>query len=201
MRLSALALTGSAVLASSVLLGGCGGGGPGADVGTDAPCARPAAPYGVQVGARMEGFVLPRCDGTMMDLYDAQLCQYRLTVVTIAAGWCGACVAQSAQLTREIAEPYRARGVRGVEVIYEDAGYAPPDAAFCAEWTAMGGVEGVDVVYNPTGIVPPFGAGADATSLPITVIADQSGTIVAILSGTSDGLTELKAAIDAALAS
>jgi thiol-disulfide isomerase/thioredoxin len=169
------------------------------DGGRDAPCVRPAPPYGTRVGSTMEGFVLPRCDGTMVDLYGPSLCESRVLVVTIAAGWCGACVAQSAQLTREIAEPYRDRGVRVYEVVYEDAEYGPPDAAFCSEWTAMGGVEGVEVVYNPTGIVPPFGAGADASSLPITVVADSSGRILEIVSGTSDGLTELKAAIDRAL--
>ncbi len=86
-------------------------------------------------------------------------------------------------------------------VIYEDAESGPPDAAFCDEWTAMGGVEGVEVVYNPSGIVPPFGIGADASSLPITVIADDHGVIRAIVSGTSDGLGELKTAIDMALGS
>jgi hypothetical protein len=190
------------VLSASMALSSCGGGGPGGtDSGSDAPCARPPAPYGVRVGDRMEGFNLPRCDGSRLDLYGAELCQYRLTVVTIAAGWCGACITQSAQLTREIAEPYRARGVRVVEVIYEDAESGPPDAAFCDEWTAMGGVEGVEVVYNPSGIVPPFGIGADASSLPITVIADDHGVIRAIVSGTSDGLGELKTAIDMALGS
>ena len=193
---------GLGLLTTSLALASCGGGGPsGPDSGSDAPCARPPAPYGVRVGDRMEGFVLPRCDGTRLDLYGAELCEYRLTVVTIAAGWCGACVAQSAQLTREIADPYRSRGVRVVEVIYEDAESGPPDAAFCNEWTSMGGVEGVEVVYNPSGIVPPFGIGADASSLPITVIADDRGVIRAILSGTSDGLGELKTAIDTALGS
>ncbi|GAB4195279.1 MAG: hypothetical protein OHK0013_01320 [Sandaracinaceae bacterium] len=200
MRILSRSAARSAFFVGALAVVGCGGGGPQPDAGSDAPCARPAAPYGIRVGDRMEGFVLPRCDGTMMDLYDGQLCAHRLTVVTISAGWCGSCATQSVQLTREIVEPYRDRGVRVVEVIYEDDEYGPPDAAFCRQWSSMGGVEGVEVVYNPTGVVPPFGVGADARSLPITVIADQSGTIRAVLSGTSEGLSELKQAIDAALA-
>ncbi|MFO0710460.1 MAG: hypothetical protein U0353_11510 [Sandaracinus sp.] len=198
MRTTTRLVSGS-VTALALTLGSCGGSGPTADAGGDAPCVAPAAPYGIRVGDRMEGFTLPRCDGSMMTLYDSHLCEYSLIVVTIATGWCGACAAQSEQLTREIAIPYRDRGVRVVEVVYEDAEGGSPDAAFCTEWTtaAGGGLSEVDVVY--TSHVPGFGVGADGSSLPITVVADQRGVIRSILSGTDDGLTELKAAIDAAL--
>ena len=165
-------------------------------VGTsvDGMCAA-EGPYGVVEGRTFRPFTLTNCaDGEDFSFYNADYCESDtvLTVLSIAAGWCPPCIAESRQLTAQITEPYRSRGVRVIQAVVQKADFSAPDLAFCREWVDRFGLTNIEVL-DPDGVLQVYFPG---DSLPSTVIVDNKGVIRFRENGASEGLITLRTKLD-----
>ena len=146
-----------------------------------------------------EDFTLPQCDGAGYRLYGADFCapEHTLTVVNIAAEWCGPCQAESSVMTETLVRSYAARGVRVIQILIQDRDYGPPTLELCDRWVARYNLTDNVEVIDPTGITSgSFPSG----SLPSSLIIDETGTILYREDGASDALVTLRAELDRALA-
>lgn len=195
--------------ALSLVAMGCGGGTPTAtddaampvtDTGPAMLCANvPTSGFGSSEGRRLENFTLPQCDNTDYSFYNDTFCapEHTLTVLSIAAEWCGPCQVESSMLTDRISIPYASRGVRVIQILVQDADYGPPDLNLCNRWVARFNLTDNIELIDPNGTT----AGAFPTgSLPSTLLIDETGTILYREDGVSDGLATIRAEIDRALA-
>lgn len=159
-------------------------------------CMYPPAPYGTRVGAKLEPFTLPQCDGTPYAFANEDFCAARFTVISIAAGWCMPCRYEASALTATVTEPYRDRGVRVIQVLVQDDEYRAADGAFCDGWVSMYGLTNIELTDadGTTQIYFPGG------SLPSTIIVDSTGTIVWRENGVAMWLGTLTAKLDMLLA-
>lgn len=215
MRTNGLNILGGLVLTLGLGALGCGGT-PAADDaavtgddtgmgGTDAPAGQlcsnvPTSGFGSIEGRRLEGFTLPQCDNTDYTFYGEDFCspEHTLTVISIAAEWCGPCQAESAMLTEYISRPYASRGVRLIQIIIQDRDYGPPTLELCDRWVARFNLTDNIELIDPNGTT----SGAfPSGSLPSTLIVDETGTIIYREDGASDMLVTLRAELDRALAS
>lgn len=172
--------------------------GPGVDAGDGMyPCAYPDAPYGTRAGRMFEPFTLNTCDGTPYDFVNADFCDpsHTMTVISIAAGWCPPCIAESMQLTEEITERYRADGVRVIQILTQTEDYMAPDGAWCDAWVDRYNLTNVELIDGEqiTGIYFPDGV------LPSTIIVDNTGMIRFRENGATEGLISLRAKIEEVL--
>jgi hypothetical protein len=159
----------------------------------------PTENFGSREGRALEGFTLPQCNNEDYSLYNEDFCDpnHTLTVISIAAEWCGPCIEESRVLTDLIVRPYADRGVRVIQVLIQNAEYGPPDLDLCNRWVTRFGLTDNIEVIDPTGVT----SGAfPSGSLPSTVILDETGTIIHREDGAAPGLVTLRAELDAALA-
>lgn len=200
------------VVSAGMSLGllGCGGGRPTEmadaatppmdDTGTGPLCARiPTTGFGSSEGRKLANFTLPQCDDTPYSFYDDTFCapEHTLTVLSIAAEWCGPCQVESSMLTDRISRPYADRGVRVIQIIVQNASYGPPDAGLCSRWVSRFNLTDNVEVYDPSGMTA---AAFPTGALPSTLIIDETGTIIYREDGVSDGLVTIRAELDRALA-
>lgn len=164
----------------------------GAGVENPFPCAYPTSGYGSSLNKVLEPFTLPQCDGTPYSFVNEEFCASKLTVLSIAAGWCQPCMVESAMLTERVTNAYRDRGVRVLQVLIQNPAYGPPDRAFCEKWVADYNLVNVELMDVDGVIAPQFPSG----SLPSTVIIDATGTIRHKEDGVSEGLDTLRAEIE-----
>jgi len=152
----------------------------------------PTSGYGTFPGRNMSGFTLQDCSGSDYSFYNEDFCEAELTVISIAAGWCPPCIAESEQLEAEINEVYADQGVRVIQILTQKADYSAPDLAYCTEWVDRFELSNVQLIdpLQETGIFFPD------NSLPSTIIVDSEGVIGFAENGATDGLTSLKSAID-----
>lgn len=178
------------------------GGGPAGDAGTmmttDLSCGDiPGEPYGVSVGRVLEPFTLPSCtEGGDYSFYNEAWCDAKLTVISIAAGWCPPCIQESMQLTDRVTEVYRDQGVRVMQVVVQKADYSEPDIAYCNDWVDRFGLTNIELI-DPTGVTQVYFPGG---SLPSTIIVDSDGIIRFRENGATEGLTSLTNELDDLLA-
>ena len=166
------------------------------DSGSGASCQVPPEPYGTSVGRTIEPFSLAQCDGTNYDFYGQDFCDTRLTVISIAAGWCGPCMAESSQLTDRVTEAYRDQGVRVIQVLVQNPSRGAPDGAFCQQWVDNFGLTNIELI-DPAGVTSPF---FTTDALPETIMVDSHGVIRFREAGASSGLVSLTSKIDELLA-
>lgn len=174
---------------------GDGDGGDTADAG-DGLCPYPEGPYGTNVLSKFEPFTLEQCDGTPYSFHNEDYCMSRLTVISIAAGWCPPCIRESMLLTETITEPYREAGVRVIQILVQKADYTAPDYAFCNDWVSRYGLTNIELL-DPIGVTAHYFPG---NSLPSTIIVDDEGIIRFRENGATEGLVSLKAKLDELLA-
>lgn len=155
------------------------------------------APYGTSNGRSFRDFTLNDCDGNPYQFYGDEYCDpsHRLTVVSIAAGWCGPCMAESAQLADRVVNVYESQGVRVVQIMVQDAGHDRPDSADCHAWVDTFNIINVELL-DPDQITNRYFPDG---SLPSTLIIDNNGTILWHENGAVDGLTTLTDALDSFL--
>ncbi len=82
----------------------------------------PTPPFGVLEGRKFEPLTLDSCDGNAYEFYNQDYCEARLTVVSIAAGWCMPCIMESGMLTNLITRVYGPQGVRVIQIPHPDRG-------------------------------------------------------------------------------
>lgn len=157
----------------------------------------PTSGTGATPGRNLSGFTLQDCSGADYTFYNEEFCEAELTVISIAAGWCPPCIAESEQLEEEINQFYAGQGVRVIQILTQTADYSAPDLAYCQGWVDRFGLTNVQLIdpAQLTGIFFPDNA------LPSTIIVDSQGVIRFRENGATDGLTSLKSAIDEVLGS
>ena len=166
------------------------------DGGLSCAASVPSAGYGTLVGEKFGPLVLDRCDGTSYSIYDEDFCSpTRFTVISIAAGWCNPCRYESSQLPALNAD-YAPRGVRLVQVMFQDETYHAASGAYCQAWVDEYGLTNVEL-NDPSQLTQIY---FPAGSLPATLIIDSTGTIVFRQYSTTDGLVSLRASLDTLLA-
>lgn len=175
------------------------------DTGPGDPCAAPTppatAPYGTAAGRSFRDFTLNNCDGSGAYTFygDNEWCEpdHRLTVVSIAAVWCVPCQMESAQLTANVTEPYRDRGVRVVQILVQDLSGGDATMTDCTNWVTRFGLTNTELL-DPGGEVTNIYFPDNA--LPSTIIIDEEGIIRFYENGASVGLATLTATIESLLA-
>ena len=162
------------------------------------PCPErvPARPYGIDADDRLEPFRFDDCDGNVRDLYGAEHCEARASVVNFAAGWCVPCFQETAELQAEVVERY-GESVRVVQVLFEDATYGDVEPSECRAWVERFGTDGIATLMATTTEVGPY---LVRSSVPTTFVLDGQGRIRLALDGTEPSLPNVRAAIDVILA-
>lgn len=155
----------------------------------------PTSGFGAIPGRNLSGFTLQDCSGADYTFYNEDFCDAEVTVISIGAGWCPPCIAESEQLEAEINDFYEGQGVRVIQILIQTADYSAPDTAYCQEWVDRFGLSNIELIdpAQLTGIFFPD------NSLPSTIIVDHEGVIRFRENGASDGLISLKSAINEVL--
>lgn len=159
----------------------------------------PSEPYGTAVGRNFAPWSLPNCaDDSSFEFYNADYCasDTKLTVVSIAAGWCGPCINETMQLTEQITNMYGPRGVRVIQAVVQKEDYSAPDLAYCQAWVTRFGLVNTEV-YDTMGTLQRY---FPDNALPSTLIIDKMGVIRFRENGASMGLITLRGALDRLLA-
>lgn len=167
-------------------------------------CEVPTEGYASSVGTKLRPFTLDRCfvndsgvgESAPFAFYENGFCDARFTVLSIAAGWCGPCNAESEEFNEQITQGYGPRGVRLIQVLVQDYDYLAPNVDFCNEWVNRHNLANPELM-DPTGVTQIYFPGG---SLPSTIIVDNTGTIVFRENGSTTGLISLRNKLDQLLA-
>jgi hypothetical protein len=172
-----------------------------------ATCEVPDGPWGVSPGRLQQPWTVSDCDGNAYSLYNEDFCRARATVVVLSAGWCGVCRDEAPSMFEELVAPYKARGVRVMQVLQQDERYRPAGADFCRTWASEYGTEGMTFVdperttstytYRPGLDEDP--PSSNSNSLPVVHVYDATGTIRNVLEGGTDNWSAVTEALDVIL--
>lgn len=180
------------------MLTACGGGGDsggGSDAGAvnltpPAECALsgppagwtyPSGPYGQEVGDTFENITLDDCDGNPVSFGDI-LSESELVLFNIGAGWCAPCIEESAKLDATVFRPHCGRGLRVVQVLFEDDRSRPATKFFCNEWKNRYTLS-FPVVVDPLFKTEKYFSSVQSQT-PVNFLIDSAGTIVFKETGT-----------------
>lgn len=174
-----------------LVLAACGGGvgDSGADSGTasltpplecalDAPPMSwqyPAGPYGTDVGDTFENITLDDCDGAPVNFGDV-LGQSELTLFSIGAGWCEPCIEESETLDSEIFREYCGRGLRVVQVLFQDDQSRAATGLFCQQWKERYALS-FPVLKDPLFETDRFFSDITAQT-PVNLLVNRQGEII-----------------------
>jgi len=156
----------------------------------------PAPPYGDQVDdfiADFEGSITD-CDGNSVSLYDI-ISQSELTLFNVGAGWCEPCVEESETLDLDIFRQFCPRGLRVVQVLFQDEDSRPATKLFCGEWRDRFTLS-FPVVVDPLFSTVDYFDSVTAQT-PLNFLVDRTGKIVFKEAGTP--ASDLPQRIDALL--
>ncbi|RMH39116.1 MAG: hypothetical protein D6689_17495 [Deltaproteobacteria bacterium] len=150
----------------------------------------PTGDYGGEVGQYLPDFdaSITDCDGNPVSLYDI-VSQAELTLVSIGAGWCEPCITESQTLDADVFRAFCARGLRVVQVLFEDAQSRPATKLFCSEWKqrfALSFPVTVDPLFTTRALFDSIQA-----QTPLNLLVDATGKIVFKETGTpGEGLPD-----------
>lgn len=151
--------------------------------GADA-CGYPspgAKGYGTDLGDRFENFKAKNCDGDAVEFADLfqpdESGQHttRGVIFTMAAGWCEPCKEETKDLVAHY-EEFTGKGVKIVQVLFQQADASPPTTRYCGLWEEEYGTQ-FPVWIDQTADVYPIWLDDPASSTPITVITDANANI------------------------
>lgn len=185
------------ILALAVVAPACGeddsDGGPNNGLEPPAECALtappddwvyPSGPYGTEVGELFEDITLDDCDGNPVTFGDI-LGQSQLTLFNIGAGWCQPCVEESQKLDADVFRAFCGRGLRVVQVLFQDEDAEVATKLFCSDWRQQFSLS------FPVLVDPLFATGKYFQSVqsqtPINFLIDTNGEIVFKETGTPAG--------------
>lgn len=135
----------------------------------------PAGPYGTNVGHTIAEFSLEDCDGNRVAFGDV-LSEADLVLVTVGAGWCIPCIEESMTLEAETFEPFCARGLRIIDILFQDDQSNPATKLFCGQWRAQFGFS-FPVLVDPLFTLEPYFGGPASTQTPLNLLVDRQGVI------------------------
>ncbi len=92
----------------------------------------PSADTG-DVGDRLIDFSLDDCDGNPWKMSDA-VRSAELTLINVGAGWCRPCREETEVLEEQVHAHFCGRGLRVVQVLYQDNNVTPATPTFCRGW-------------------------------------------------------------------
>ena len=96
--------------------------------------AYPDAPYGREVGDRIEDLRFVGLDGENVGLSELYFdSRTRLLLVTTSAEWCTACIKEQPKL-EDLYQRYRSRGLNVLVALFEDANFEPATPALAQSW-------------------------------------------------------------------
>jgi hypothetical protein len=135
----------------------------------------PAGPYGTDVDDTFENLVLDDCDGAQVNVGDV-LAQAQLLLVSVGAGWCEPCIEESETLDAEIFRAYCPRGLRVVQILFQDDQSRPATGLFCQEWKQRYAMS-FPVLRDPLFETQRFFTDITAQT-PVNLLVDPDGAIV-----------------------
>jgi hypothetical protein len=139
------------------------------------PCEVPEGPYGTEVGERFAPLSLSDCDGEDLAL-DALLCDpaTRLVLFTVGAGWCQPCIEETRYLVQSgFHLAYADRGLRIVQVLYEDEDAKRATRTFCRQWQEAYGMC-FPVLVDPLFVTSAY---FDRSATPVNMLIDRDAVI------------------------
>jgi len=160
------------------VVGGCSSGSDGGDSATTAAdpatCATAAQPFGTDPAANefFPDVEWTACDGAKVTVADVR-CDARLTVISIGAGWCEPCRLEAPLLEAAKAK-WADRGVRVVQVLFQDVTSQPATTLFCRQWQQEFDLS-IDVYVDPVArSLDPF----DDFDTPTSFALDRDGRVL-----------------------
>ncbi len=195
--LTSMRMRAAIVLGVTSVLGACGSGESGddsdggiANIEPPAECALtgpppgwtyPSGPYGQEVGDVFENLTLDDCDGNPVTFGDI-LSESELVLFNIGAGWCAPCIEESEKLDANVFRAYCGRGLRVIQVLFEDDQSRPATKFFCNEWRSRYTLS-FPVVVDPLFKTEKYFSSVQSQT-PVNFLIDSSGTIVFKETGT-----------------
>jgi peroxiredoxin len=150
--------------------------------------------WGTTVGSVAHDLTIDDCDGEPVRFADI-VAQSELTLFNVGAGWCEPCIEETETLDADIFRRFCGRGLRVVQVLYEDEGSNPITKLECRRWRDSFGLS-FPVLSDTL-----FASGVyfeDAlTQTPLNLLVSADGTIV--YSSTGVAPADLDERIDALL--
>ena len=155
---------------------------PGCEIDTaPADFIYPSGPYGIDVGDTFEDIALDDCDGVSTRFGDI-LAQSELVLFNVGAGWCGECVEETEVLDQDVFREFCGRGLRVVQVMFQDVESRPATGLFCKDWRQEFSLS-FPVLYDPLFEVGRYFESVESQT-PINYLVDPSGEIVYKSTGT-----------------
>ena len=183
---------------AALVVAACGKGAPpavpvaaGCPVSTAAGFSYPSGPYGDAVGSTFANFSLADCDGKAV-AFDGVLSGAQLVLLNVGAGWCQPCIEETAGLD-SLAGRFCARGLRIVQVLFQDEQSRPATKLFCGQWRARFGLT-FPVLADPLFTMQQH-LSADQT--PLNLLVDRGAVVRYRVTGVAPA--DLAARIDALL--
>ena len=183
----------AATVLLAVALAGCGSGSDGAaggdavaatDAGltpTPAACGLtappigwtyPEGPYGGGVGEVFADFALQDCDGNPVS-FGELLGGAELVLFNVGAGWCQPCIDETEELEAKVNQRFCGRGLRTIQVLFEDDQSRPATKLFCRQWRESFGLT-FPVVVDPLFTTERY---FEAAQTPLNLLVDKAGVI------------------------
>ena len=173
----------------------CGGPGASCDLDPTPACfAYPDGPYGINEGDVIERIALRDCDGQDVGL-EQLLSQSELTLVNVGAGWCVPCIEETRRMEEELHQRFCGRGLRIVQILFEDDRVEPVTSLYCSAWQERFGLT-FPVLRDPAFTTSSL-FDDHLTQTPLNLLVTPDGLIVHREVGTDGG--GLAATIDALL--
>ena len=136
-------------------------------------------------------FSLEDCDGKTV-AFGAVLSGAQLVLLSVGAGWCQPCIEETAGL-EALSGRFCARGLRIVQVLFQDEQSRPATKLFCGQWRARFGLTFpvlADALFT-------MQQHLQADQTPLTVLVDRRAVVRYRVTGVAP--TDLAARIDALL--
>jgi len=162
----------------------CGGAAPTADAGViPAACLEaaptdagyPPGPYGTEIGDTIADFALEDCDGASVRLGDT-LAAAKVVLITVGAGWCEPCIEEHEDLVATTFAPFCARGLRVLDIVFEDDNALPATRLFCRGWRDRFTLP-FPVLVDPLFTMRAYFGGPASTQTPLNLLIDGDGVI------------------------
>lgn len=146
------------------------------DAAADAASCRSASPpFGAQpaAGDSFPDIEIASCAGDRTTLGTVR-CAAAVTLVSIAAGWCGPCRKETTSL-QAIRDEFAPQGVAVVQILYQDDKANPATSLFCQQWTQQYGLALPVYIDPPGNAVASFG---NSAAFPLNLIVDRDGHVL-----------------------